>query len=56
MFKFKNFSAFASHIDLPKEMREQLEIFDGTVRLSVGLENIDDLIADSRQALNKAYN
>lgn len=40
---------------MPKELREKLGIFDTTVRLSVGLENIDDLIKDLEQALDKAY-
>ena len=32
----------------------QLEVDPGLVRLSVGIENIDDLLADLEQALNKA--
>lgn len=47
--------AFSSHINMPKELREKLGIFDTTVRLSVGLENIDDLIRDLEQALDKAF-
>lgn len=40
---------------MPKELREKLGIFETTVRLSVGLENIDDLIRDLEQALDKAF-
>lgn len=50
-----NFSAFASHIDVPKELREKLGIFDSTVRLSIGIENIEDLIGDLDQALKKTF-
>lgn len=46
-----SFTAYASHIDVPKSVREQLGILDTTVRLSIGLENIDDLIEDLEQAL-----
>ncbi|MCZ6563603.1 MAG: PLP-dependent transferase, partial [Deltaproteobacteria bacterium] len=40
-----------SHAAVPREHREQVGITDGIVRLSVGLENIDDLIDDLRYAL-----
>lgn len=40
---------------MPKHLREQLGIFDSSVRLSVGLENIDDLVDDLEQALQKAF-
>ena len=49
------FRAYASHIDVPKEVREQLGIFDTTVRLSVGIENTNDLIKDLEQALAKTF-
>lgn len=48
---FSNVSAYASHIDVLKPVREQLGIFDSTVQLSVGIENIGDLIKDLDQAL-----
>ncbi len=35
----------------PKETREKLGITDGLVRFSVGIENVDDLIADIERAL-----
>ncbi|MCZ6449679.1 MAG: PLP-dependent aspartate aminotransferase family protein [Deltaproteobacteria bacterium] len=43
--------ATMSHAAMPKEHREQVGITDGIIRLSVGLENIDDLIDDLRHAL-----
>jgi len=41
-----------THGDVPPEQREATGITDGLVRLSVGLENPGDLIADLRQALD----
>lgn len=43
--------ASMTHASMPKEIREQAGITDGLVRLSVGIENVDDLIADLDQAL-----
>lgn len=40
-----------THPDVPKEDRERLGITETLLRLSVGLEHIDDLIADLAQAL-----
>ena len=40
-----------SHFDMSPEERHAAEIFDGQVRLSVGIEDVDDLIADLDQAL-----
>ena len=40
-----------THADVPAEQRAAAGITDGLVRLSVGLENADDLIADLDQAL-----
>ena len=44
-------SATASHRDLTPTRRAELGITDGLVRISVGIENIDDIIADIEQAL-----
>lgn len=44
-----------SHYDVPKEDREKVGILDSTVRLSVGIENIIDLIEDLDQALKKVF-
>ena len=43
--------ATMSHASMPKEHREKVGISDQLIRLSVGLENSDDLIEDLRQAL-----
>lgn len=40
-----------THPDVPQEIREQLGITETLLRLSVGLENVNDLIADLAQAL-----
>ncbi len=40
-----------SHASLPAERRAQLKLTDNLVRLSVGIEDVDDLIADLEQAL-----
>ena len=43
--------ATASHRDLSPARRQQLGITDGLVRISVGIENVNDIIADIEQAL-----
>ena len=43
--------AIMTHASIPREIRETLGISDGLVRLSVGIENVDDLIEDLDQAL-----
>jgi cystathionine beta-lyase/cystathionine gamma-synthase len=45
--------ASMTHADVPPEQRETAGITDGLVRLSVGLEDTKDLIADLEQALLK---
>ncbi|XP_053658513.1 cystathionine gamma-lyase [Anopheles marshallii] len=42
-----------THASVPLEHRQVLGITDGLVRLSVGLEDVDDLISDLKQALAK---
>ena len=42
-----------SHGSLPVERRAQLGITDNLIRLSVGIEDVDDLMADLDQALGK---
>ncbi len=44
-------SASTSHVNVTKEQRLQYGITDGLIRVSVGLENIEDIIADFEQAL-----
>ena len=43
--------ATTSHADLSPEERQRLGIGDGLIRLSIGIEATDDLIADFEQAL-----
>ncbi|HEX8662629.1 MAG TPA: PLP-dependent transferase [Beijerinckiaceae bacterium] len=43
--------AIMTHASVPSEVRAALGIDDGLVRLSVGIEDPDDLIADLRSAL-----
>lgn len=47
--------ATSSHSELTREERMALGIHDGMMRVSAGLENPDDLIADFYQALDKAF-
>jgi cystathionine beta-lyase/cystathionine gamma-synthase len=42
-----------THPDVPEDVRQRLGITDKLLRLSVGLENADDLIADLAQALGE---
>ncbi|HUY82887.1 MAG TPA: PLP-dependent aspartate aminotransferase family protein [Acidobacteriaceae bacterium] len=44
--------ATMTHAAIGAEARAQLGITDGLVRISVGIEDVDDLIADLDQALN----
>jgi len=43
---------FTSHADMTAEQRARIGVPDGFVRLSVGIENAEDLIADLEQALH----
>lgn len=43
--------AIMTHASIPAETRERIGISDGLIRLSVGVENVDDLIADLERAL-----
>ena len=40
-----------THGSIPKDVREKRGVTDGLLRLSVGIEDIDDLLADLRQAI-----
>jgi cystathionine gamma-lyase len=46
--------AIMTHASVPKETREQLGISDGLIRLSVGIEDSQDLVDDLKQALEVA--
>ena len=43
--------AIMTHASVPKEMRDRMGVTDGLVRLSVGIEDPDDLIQDLEDAL-----
>jgi len=45
--------ATMTHASVPAEMRQRVGITDGLVRLSVGIEDAEDLIADLDFALSK---
>jgi cystathionine gamma-lyase len=46
--------AIMTHASVPKELREARGIDDGLIRVSVGVEHIDDLRSDLRSALDRA--
>ncbi len=46
-------AAAMTHTMIPKEVREAAGITDGMIRMSVGLEDPDDIIADLNQALSR---
>ncbi|MGH7605741.1 MAG: trans-sulfuration enzyme family protein, partial [Gemmatimonadales bacterium] len=43
--------ASMTHASVPRDMRERMGLTDSLIRLSVGIEDVDDLIADLDQAL-----
>jgi len=43
--------ASMTHYGVPKEERERFGITDGLIRMSIGIENVQDIIADINQAL-----
>ena len=45
--------ASMTHLTMGKEARESAGITDGLVRISIGIENVDDLLDDLKQALDK---
>lgn len=45
--------ASMTHFSMGKEARENAGITDGLIRLSVGIENVDDIIEDLEQAFSK---
>jgi cystathionine gamma-lyase len=46
--------ATMTHVDVPAEQRHARGLTDGLARLSVGIEDVDDILADLEQALAKA--
>lgn len=45
--------ASMTHASMPPEVREKVGITEGLVRISVGIEDVEDLIADIDQALSR---
>ncbi|NNJ88667.1 MAG: cystathionine gamma-synthase, partial [Eudoraea sp.] len=43
--------ASMTHASIPKEEREKSGVVDSLIRLSVGIEDVSDLIADLEQAI-----
>lgn len=46
-----NHPATMTHASIPKAEREKAGVVDNLLRLSVGVEDVEDLIADLEQAL-----
>jgi cystathionine gamma-lyase len=47
-----NYSALMTHDYFPEELRQKIGITDNLIRLSIGIEHIDDLLNDLQSALN----
>jgi len=47
-----NHPATMTHASIPKEERDRVGVVDNLLRLSVGIEDVEDLLADLKQALN----
>ncbi|MCL2676737.1 MAG: aminotransferase class I/II-fold pyridoxal phosphate-dependent enzyme, partial [Streptococcaceae bacterium] len=45
--------AMMTHASIPKNLRERAGIKDGLIRMSVGVESIEDLLSDLEQAFGK---
>jgi cystathionine beta-lyase/cystathionine gamma-synthase len=45
--------ASMTHASVPAEERQRIGVTDGLVRISVGIEDVEDIIADLKQALAK---
>lgn len=50
-----SFRSLMTHASVPAEQREVLKINDSLIRLSVGLEDADDLVEDLNQALKATF-
>lgn len=48
--------ASMTHAAIPKDIREAVGITDELIRLSVGIEDVDDIIADLTQAIEESRN
>ena len=47
-----NYSALMTHDYFPEELRQKIGVTDNLIRLSIGIEHIDDLIEDLKNALS----
>ena len=47
-----NHPASMTHASIPKELREKTGVVDSLIRLSVGIEDHEDLVSDLKQAIN----
>lgn len=47
------YPAAMTHGSIPKEQREKIGITDNLIRLSIGIEDIEDIIEDLQNAINK---
>ena len=43
-----------THSGVPIDVRERIGVLESTIRLSIGIEHPDDLVADLAQALEAA--
>jgi cystathionine gamma-synthase len=50
------YPAVQTHADIPEEIRRQIGVDDRLLRFSVGIEHIDDIIADLSSAFDTAQN
>jgi cystathionine beta-lyase/cystathionine gamma-synthase len=48
-----NYSYLMTHESFPEDLRRKIGVTDNLIRLSVGIEHIDDLLADLGNALNE---
>ena len=48
-----NHPASMTHASIPKEERLKSGLLDSLIRLSIGVEDVEDLLDDLNQALNK---
>lgn len=46
--------ASMTHASIPYEIRQKVGITDGLIRLSIGIENINDILADINQAIKES--
>jgi cystathionine gamma-synthase len=48
------YPAVQTHADIPEEIRKRIGLDDRLLRYSVGIEHIEDLIADLSRAIDMA--